>query len=479
MAQTRITFGEWLPDQPGLVGALTVATNVYPKAVGYGPFGSEQDYSDSASENLNNVVAAKDANNVTQIFAGSATRLFKFDSTDLGLDDVSATTTGYTNSERWRFTQFGNSLIAANGNDKLQYWDLSTSSTTFADIDAGAPTAKLVTVVRDFVVTGNQPSASNRVQWSGINDPTTWSSSAVTQSDFQDIPDGGEIRGLTGGEFGLVLMERSIVRMSYVGTPLVFQFDNISRNLGCYETNSVIQWQGVTYFLSDDGFYACDGQNIVPIGAEKVNRFFFDDLQEDQLEKMSAAVEPFKNLIVWGYLSQEDSYRLLIYHITTKRWSLVESTANRVCSSSTPGVTLEGLDAFSASIDALSSSLDSRIWLGGKLFFTGVKGAKIITFSGANKQGNIETEDIENSGQSTMVTLAKPLVDGGTASVGIASRSLLSATPVFNGQVSASSENRVGLRSYGKYHRLRVQPNGDNWTTAIGVDIEIQPAGNR
>jgi hypothetical protein len=36
------------------------------------------------------------------------------------------------------------------------------------------------------------------------------------------------------------------------------------------------QWQGVTYFLADDGFYACNGQQVEPIGAEKVNRHFWD-----------------------------------------------------------------------------------------------------------------------------------------------------------------------------------------------------------
>jgi hypothetical protein len=479
MAQTRITFGEWLPDQPGLAGALTVAKNVYPKAVGYGPFSEAANYSESASEDLNNVVAAVDSTGSTKVFAGGATRLYLLDSIDNSLDDVSATTTGYTISDRWRFTQFGDALIAANGQNKLQYWDLSTSPATFQDLDASAPEAKFVTVVRDFVITGNQPSEKSKVQWSGINNPFTWTSSAATQSDFQIVPDGGEIRGITGGEFGLVLLERSIVRMSYVGTPFVFQFDNISRNLGCYEANSVVQWQGVTYFLSDDGFYACDGQTVVSIGAEKVNRFFFEDVQEDKIDLMSAAVDPIKNLVVWGYLSQEDTYRLLVFHTITKRWSIVDSSVSRIASSSTPSVTLEGLDVFSPSIDDLEVSLDARLWLGGKMVFAGVRGDRIITFSGPSKQAQIETPDLENEGQNTMITLAKPLVDGGSASVAVASRALLSQTPVFNTPVAADPENRVGLRSYGKYHRLRVRPSGENWTTAIGVDIELQSAGMR
>jgi hypothetical protein len=476
MASNRLTFTEWLPDQPGVVGALTNAKNVYPKAVGYGPFPNSADYSGAASQDLNNVVAGVDSAGTTKVFASGSTLLFLLDATDLSLDNVSALT--YTAvTDRWRFTQFGNYLIAAGSPNTLQYYDLTTTG-NFANLSSDAPKASFVTVVRDFVVSGRTPTNTNRVQWSGINDATTWTSSAVTQSDFQDLPDGGAVAGITGGEFGLVLCERSIYRMSYVGAPLVFQFDNISRNRGCYEPNSVIQWQGITYFLSDDGFYACDGQNVVPIGAEKVNRFFFNDLSESVMTQMSAAVDPNRNLILWGYPSIEQTYRVLMYHPQTQRWSYADTTVDRIASSSSPAVNMEGLDAFSASIDALPFSLDSRIWLGGKLTLAGVTGTKIVNFSGANKTGVIETSDI-GEGQTMMVTLVKPIVDNGSASVGIASRFLLSEQPSFSAQTNADSENRVGLRSVGKYHRLRVTPTGDNWTTAIGVDIEMQPAGGR
>jgi len=255
------------------------------------------------------------------------------------------------------------------------------------------------------------------------------------------------VQGVTGGEFGLVLLERSIFRMSYLGTPLIFQFDNIARNLGCYEPNSVIQWQQVTYFLGDDGFYACDGQNVVNIGAEKVNRYFFTSLQEAEIGNMSAAVDPERNLIIWGYPTIDTTYRLLIYHIPTKRWSYADTGVNRVCTSATPSITLEGLDSFSASIDALSSSLDSRIWLGGKINLAGVSGAKIITFSGSPKTAIIDTSDIEvDSANKSMITLARPIVDNGSGSVAVDSRDLLNETVSFPAVTAANSENRVVYR---------------------------------
>jgi len=475
MATSRITFGEWLPDQPGLVGALTVAKNVFPKAVGYGPFPESVEFSGDASEDLNAVVAARSTDGDTKVIAGGFTKLFLLDATDLSLDNISGTT--YNSSFSWKFSQFGNTLIAANGANTLQAYDLTTTG-NFAVLNSGAPAAKFVTVIRDFVVTGWQPDNNARVQWSGINDPTTWSSSGVTQSDFQDVPDGGQIQGITGGEFGLVLLERSLFRMSYIGSPLVFQFDNISRNLGCYEPNSVIQWQGVTYFLGDDGFYACDGQNVVGIGAEKVDRFFFNDADEGSFPEMSAAVDPIRNLIMWGYRNSGDIYRVLLYHVNTKRWSYIDTTLNRLAAYSTPAITLEGVDTYSASIDALDITLDSRFWQGGKLQLGGVTAAKLVTFSGASRQATIETADLQNDGQVAMLTLVKPLIDEGSSTVGVASRNSLNDAISFGSQNSPSSENRVGIRSLGRYHRLRFQPTG-NWSTAIGADIELQPAGMR
>jgi hypothetical protein len=48
----------------------------------------------------------------------------------------------------------------------------------------------------------------------------------------------------------------------------------------------------------------------------------------------------------------------------------------------------------------------------------------------------------------------------------------------FPTESAADAENRVGFRSLGRYHRVRVIPSG-NWTTAIGFEVDIQQAGGR
>lgn len=482
MANQRISFGEWLPDQPSVTGALVKAENVYSRAIGYGGIPLAVDYTQNASEPLNNVVAGKNPDGSTTIFAGSQTNLYKLDSSDMSLDDVSGATYATPVDQRWRFTQFGNRIIAANGYDKLQGWLLGTS-TSWANLAANAPEARYVTVVRDFVVSGHIGTTYPfRVKWSALNDETSWTDSATTQSDFQEIPDGGSIVGVTGGEFGLILMDRSIYRMTYVGSPLVFQFDNISRNLGCYEANSVIQYQGMTFFLAGDGFYACDGQNVVSIGGEKIDRHFFAEVDEEYLFNMSAAIDPIKNLVIWAYPSKGQGgnvNKLLIYNFQTKMWSSGTTDVDRVASSSSPSTTLEGLDVINSSIDALGTSFDSRIWLGGKLLFAGVRGNKVVTFTGANSTATIQTGELSLENRKTAITLVQPIVDNGSCNVAVFSRDLLTTQVVFGSATSADSENRVSLRSMGRYHRLQFNPTGANWDAIIGADVEIVPMGGR
>ena len=557
MAISRVTFGEWTPDQPGITNGLQRAENVFAKAVGYGAINAAEDYSGAASENLNNVVAARTtATGVTAVFAGGPTKLFKLDVSDLSLDNVSkasrtittvartsnivtittsanhgysvgdsvtvaavtntdvngtvnidtvptATTFTYADTgsdipsgadtgtvtfqyvtpsnQRWRFTQFGNVLIAANGGNRLQGFNVN-SATNFSDLAVDAPQSRYVTVVRDFVVSGyvnDSTVRANRVQWSALGDESSWANSATTQADFQDIPDGGAVVGLTGGEFGLVFMDRSIHRMSYVGSPLVFQFDNISRNQGCYEANSIIQYGGTSFFLSDNGFYACDGQQIIPIGNEKVNRYFFDDVDEGLLPLMSAAIDPARKLVIWAYASTSSASvdKLLIYNYEIGKWTSGTTNASRVATSSTPSFTLEGLDVF-GDLEDIQSSFDSRIWLGGKMQFAGVRNDKVITFSGPNDTAYIETGDIEVPGTTSAITMAKPIVDNGSGNVALVSRRLLSEQVVFGTQSVADAENRVSIRGVGRYHRLQLTPTGQ-WKTTVGVDIDLNGLGSR
>lgn len=473
MPTQRIQFTEWLPDQPTTTGALLEANNVYPLTIGYGPFPLSNDLSTAASEDLNNVVAAK-FDLETQLFAGGATKLFKFNPTTAGLTDVSKAG-GYSSVERWSFTQFGDAILASNNTAKIQAWYVGTS-TAFADVSATAPIAKFITVVRDFVVAANISGTPNKLQWSDINDETDWTSGGASQADYQIIAEGGNITGITGGEFGIVLLERAIYRMSYIGSPLFFQFDAISRNLGCNTAGSVTQYGANTYFLADDGFYMCDGTNVMNIGNDKVDEYFYDNMALAQQETISAAVDPVRNIVVWNYPNNNGGRSLLIYNWLVKKWSSADTNSEYIVSLASSTIALEGLDAY-GTIDTLPASLDSRIWSGGKFLFGGADGAKIITFTGQNSTANITVGEME-FGYNSVVTNARAQVDNGAVTMAIASRRELDDAVNYSATVTQNSDGRCPLRSYGRYHRIRVNPTG-TWNHAISIDVDYTQSGGR
>lgn len=479
----KIMFGEWLPDQPGVMGAVTDAKNCYPVTNGYAPLKSESDYSANASEDLLIAFGGK-YDEATTLFAASASRIYKFDTSTIALSDISATTSGYSAVQSWDVTQFSSKMILANGANKLQAFTLNSApGTKFADLSASAPVARYVTVVRDFVVAANDGTNTSKVYWSDINDETDWTPASTSQSDFQVLPDGGDITGLAGGEYGLIFLERAIYRMTYTGSPFFFQFDAISRSLGCISNGSIVQYGNLTYFLADDGFYLCDGQSTKNIGSEKVNRWFFSNAVPGEIATgMSTTIDPVNKLIYWKFNNVFGGNTILIYSIELSRWSYGETTASSVSYILTPSVTLEQVDNYSASIDALTIPLDSRVFSGGQLLLAGTSGKKIIVFSGQPKTANIATGDID-IGRST-ITLARPILDAGSgdtsrAFIAVASRDNLYEQVTYGSNVLADAENRVSLRSNGDYHRLKMTPQGNTWKTAVGIEVDIVKQGDR
>jgi hypothetical protein len=79
----------------------------------------------------------------------------------------------------------------------------------------------------------------------------------------------------------------------------------------------------------------------------------------------------------------------------------------------------------------------------------------------------------------SVVTLVRPVIDSGSCSVQINSRKRLNQQTDFTGSTySSNSDNRIGLRSAGTYHRLNVIPSGV-WTSAVGLDVTVVPQGMR
>lgn len=490
-----IQFGQFLPDQSDFGNAgVTVAKNVIPAAVGYNSLKNIKPLSGAADSEIVGMFASYDDDSNISLYAADRGKIYQFNTSTSALTNVSKSGNYTTDpNDRWRFVQFGQDIIATNFSDPIQYIAAYTG-TNFADLSADAPKAKYIAVVRDFVMTGftNDPTDNNkpyRVRWSGLGDHTSWAISAATQADYQDIYDMGEVTGLVGGEYATILLQKGIVRASYIGSPLIFQFDKVETIRGCKVPGSVCNIGHSVFYLSDDGFYMFDGSKSNPIGAEKINRFFLEDFDASNAKNMSASIDPLRQIAIWAYPSNSSpdgsADKLIIYNYAVDKWSTAELSVDMVAPIFSAGYTLEGLDtAFGSSIDDIVASLDSPIYRGGEYLFAASKDNKIQTFTGDTLPAVIETAEFEGkAGSLSIVRNIIPYVTvrpntGGTVTAQIASRNRQVDEYSFGSASSLNSDNLIPVRSNGRYHRVRVNLSG-GWDKAQGIDLDISLTGRR
>ena len=487
----QIPFGEWLPDQPehNNPGA-NIANNVYFARQSYKRFPSLVSYSS------NNIAA--DSRGAGS-FRDNSNTVFNFVSTNTNIYQLAGGTftsrkgslTG-SNDDFWTFTQFGNYVIATNGVDAPQYFLMGTS-TNFANLSTittsgTLPNFRVSGVIRDFLVTGNHSNASNRIQWSGINDIGTWSP-GTKQSDLQDLPgSGGQITHITSGEIGYVFRQNQIVRMDYVGGATVFRLSVISPNRGAVYGRTVCQDNRRVFFYADDGFFEINGDQVVSIGAEKVNRFFDVDLNKAFTDRICAAVDPFNQLALWLYPSASNTAntsgicdKVIIYNYATQKWSTADASASTIFTQFVGAYTVELMDIISENLDSINIALDTDFWNGGQMYLGAIdNNFKASIFSGTENEGTIETRQLELfPGHRSSITNIRPIVDA-TATVTIKSKERLAdnATESSSSSMITSGDNPV--RQSGRYFKIKVvTPSGSVWTHAQGVDLIASRMGLR
>ena len=485
----QVPFGEWLPDQPdhGKQGA-NVATNVYYAANTYKRFPSLVNYSsNNISADSRGAGSFRDNSGNVYNFVAKNTDLYQLAS---GAFTSRKSSLSGGNTDFWTFTQFGEYVIASNGADAPQYYLMGTS-TNFANLSAiqtagTVPTFRVSGVVRDFLVTGNITNATNRIQWSGINDITVWSGK---QSDSQDLPgSGGQVVAITSGEVGYVFRQNQIIRMDYVGGAVVFRLSVISPNRGAVYGRTVCQDNRQIFFYADDGFYQINGDQIIPIGVEKVNRFFDLNLNKAYSDRICAAVDPFNQLAMWLYPSVNNTSnttgicdRIIIYNYATQKWSLAKANASTIFSQFVGTFTVELMDIISENLENISAALDTDYWSGGQMFLGAIDSDyKAAIFSGNSNECEVETAELEVfPGHRANITGIRPIVDA-TATLTVKARERLADTESSTSSVSMRDSGINPVRKSGRYIRANVKvASGTSFTHAQGIDLIASRAGTR
>ena len=497
--QRFIPFGEWMPDMPALSNpGANVATNVIPRTdKSYGPFPSATVFSSALTAYCRGAYSGRDTTGNVANFAGDGTALYK--SNGNGWDDVTNTGGAYTtgSAQYWEFAQYGDVVIATNLADNPQAFTVS-SDTNFADLDSNAPKGKTVETIKDFLMFGDTNDGTdgdqpNRVWWSAIGDPTSWptpgtASAAQVQSDYQNLPGTGRVQKIVaavGGSDGAVFCERGIWRMNYSGPPYVFTFDLVEGARGTRAPRSVINIGPVAFYIGEDlGFYMFNGATSVPIGVDKVDKYFASIVDQNSLHRVTSAASPKDKLVMWSFQQQDvtDPDRILVYNWHLQRFSLVQLDHELLRRATADGYTLEQLDNIDSNIETFPYSFDDPILQGGatllSIFDTSHRAANL---DGDNLAAEIETTEVDLVGNRVYADGIRPIVDNeDEVTAAFKYRDSQETDPTAQTYTSRDTEGICYNQIAARYLRASVKiASGASWNHAQGVQVPYVPDGER
>lgn len=409
-------------------------------------------------------------------------------STGTGTHYLTSTYSALSSDAQWQFAQTGNLVWATQKNAVLQVYDLS-SSTAFSAGLGSPPQAAYISVVGRFLVLSGLLSNPYRIQWSGLNSfnaSTSWTSGTAS-SDYQDFPDGGIVRGVAGGEAGIVFQDQAIRRMSYIpGSSLVFQIERIAQDQGLYGPYSIIRAGDLIFFHSAHGFHKiAPGGVPEQIGREKFDRTFFDDLDKTELRMFIGCSDPRSKRVFWAYKSTSGTTglydKILGYDYALGRAFPVSMTGEYLLGMSQPGITLENLDSLSSSLDALGASLDSFAVSTQPLIAQFNSAHKIGFFQGTNLEATLETAEQGTDGQRIRVRGFRPITDAATVYGSASYRETVQEDPTSLAEVLISSRTgRCDLHRSTRYSRFKTRiPAGTVWTYCAGVEPDVVTEGKQ
>lgn len=508
-------IAEFAPDMPDLADATSIASNVIaltPQS--YGPLRDLVAYStNTVDSTCLGMGSAEDTALDHHVFAGTAAKQWIVSSGSQTWFDISGTAYA-TGAENWHFAQYKNLMLATNFNDPIQSYNM-VGGGTFGDLSADAPRARFLAVAKNFAISANTDDGVGglnpaRIWWSANGDPTSWPTpgSAGAQqvmSDYNDLlgPQ-GQVTGLSPNLAGCdcaVFFERGVFRMIFSGPPAVFDFYPAASAKGCPAPNSIIQRGAVVDYLGEDGFYSFDGTMSMPIGANKVDRWFFNNFDQSDYSLVIGALDVANKASCWAFRSIYSTDMLpdmmLIYRWDIQRWSVASFDQQWIAR--IPVVTsVPGEPPSSVGLTAGQLQLAAMDDVGYLAFY-----------SGSNLSAQVGTKVMQfTPNRRTFVNATRPLVDSAppvghiltesglilatesgleliteassaTITVAMSARNTYQDTEVFGPEQTIDVSGQCSQRSDGRYHRGRISIPGGIWTTLAGLDVTGVPAGSR
>jgi len=153
---------------------------------------------------------------------------------------------------------------------------------------------------------------------------TDWNGATANQVNMSasKVVKGTPVRGGTNSPSGLFWALDSLIRVSFTGAaPLYWRYDIVSSQISIMSSSSVVEMEGLFYWMGVDRFYQYNGQVSVLPNDKNVN-WLFDNINFEQRQKVWATKVPRYNEIWFFYPrgTATECTDAIIYNVKDKIW---------------------------------------------------------------------------------------------------------------------------------------------------------------
>lgn len=276
--------------------------------------------------------ATMDETFTQRIFFGTASALYKIaPGTAEGIVSLAGGIAGYVDetashiATTWSFARYGNWMICVNGVSPPLVWKSGTSAALLAG--ATFTKAEIVKQSRSYVLAFNTSNAGTYIEWSDADNPESWTPTSTNSAGNVQIRDmdGPIVAVTTLGEQFLVLGRNQAYLLSFVGEPLIWQYQPALVGIGACSKQSVVEVNRTVYGMDAQGFWATDGVTFRRIGTTQIWDWVKSVYASGGLSKVAATYDSTTETVYWSIPSASGEPTVTVgFTVPTQAWTILD-----------------------------------------------------------------------------------------------------------------------------------------------------------
>ena len=253
---------------------------------------------------------------------------------------VAPTLTGGTpiTAVDWTLDNWGQILVASPLNGPIYVWS-PVAGEPNALVIPEAPTVNdgmfVAMPQRQIVAWGSTSNGIKDplfIRWCDVENYNQWTALITNQAGSYRIPKGSRIvECIQAGQQGLIWTDLGVWAMQYVGSPYVYQFNELGTGCGLIGRKAATSINGVSYWMGQSQFFRLSANGVEPIRCP-IWDVVFQDLDTTNLDRIRVAANSRFGEITWYYPTkgnggENDGY--VKYNFILEQWDYgANSTAN-------------------------------------------------------------------------------------------------------------------------------------------------------